>query len=66
MRNRTGLEKITNSGTFDAFPMFSFDGKKIALSSNRRADKKQSRETNVFIADWIENPGKVDNNFGSK
>lgn len=50
----SGLEKITNSGTFDAFPMFSYDGKKIAFSSNRRTDGTESRETNVFVADWVE------------
>lgn len=61
----TGLEKITNSETFDAFPMFSFDGKKIAFCSNRRADRKSSHDTNVFVADWVENPEDVDSNFRS-
>ncbi len=61
----TGLEKITNSEIFDAFPMFSFDGKKIAFCSNRQSDRKPSRDTNVFVADWIEKPEKVDLNFKS-
>jgi len=52
----TGLEQITDSGNFAAFPMFSFDGKKLAFSSNRRVDRAQSRDTNVFVADWIEKP----------
>jgi Tol biopolymer transport system component len=50
----TGLEQITHSGTFDAFPMFSFDGKKLVFASNRRVDRQPSRETNVFVADWVE------------
>lgn len=59
----TGLTQITNSGTFDAFPMFSFDGKKIAFASNRRADRKPTHDTNIFVADWIENPTEADINF---
>lgn len=60
----TGLKKITHSNTFDAFPMFSFDGKKIAFSSNRNVARTPSRETNVFVADWIEEPEEVDVKFG--
>jgi Tol biopolymer transport system component len=59
----TGLQQITNSNTFDAFPMFSHDGKKIAFASNRRTDEADSRETNVFVADWIEKPTAADMNF---
>lgn len=59
----TGLEQITNSGNFSAFPMFSYDGKKIAFSSNRRFDRVQSHDTNVFVADWVENPTIQDKNF---
>ncbi len=61
----TGLEQITHSGTFDAFPMFSFDGKKLAFASNRRVDRAPSRDTNIFVADWVETPEEVDVNFGS-
>ncbi|PKL83354.1 MAG: hypothetical protein CVV24_05390 [Ignavibacteriae bacterium HGW-Ignavibacteriae-3] len=61
----TGLEKITNSETFDAFPMFSFDGKRIVFCSNRQSDRKPTRDTNVFIADWIDKPEKVDLDFKS-
>ncbi|GIV61394.1 MAG: hypothetical protein KatS3mg044_0260 [Rhodothermaceae bacterium] len=59
----TGLEQITHSGTFDAFPMFSFDGKKLVFASNRNADRSPSRDTNIFVADWIENPEPVDLQF---
>ncbi|KAA3657396.1 MAG: hypothetical protein DWQ10_13435 [Calditrichaeota bacterium] len=61
----TGLKQITHSGTFDSFPMFSFDGKKLVFCSNRTADRKPTRDTNVFVADWIENPEEDDLNFKS-
>jgi len=48
----TGLERITFNPTFDGFPMFSPDGKKLVFASNRN-DKVQG-DTNVFIADWVE------------
>jgi len=54
----TGLKQITNSGIFDAFPMFSYDGKKLVFCSNRNAERKPTRDTNVFIADWIDEPEK--------
>jgi len=46
------LERITNSPGFDGFPIFSPDGKKLVFASNRNA--KAERETNIFIADWVE------------
>jgi len=48
----TGLEQVTFDTMFDAFPMFSFDGKYLAFSSNR--NNGGTRETNMFIAEWVE------------
>ncbi len=48
----TGLEQITNESVFNAFPMFSPDGKKLIFSSNR--NNHGTRDTNLFIADWID------------
>jgi TolB protein len=48
----TGLERITYAPDFDAFPMFSSDGKKLVWASNRNGTAPH--ETNIFIADWIE------------
>jgi TolB protein len=57
------LAQVTHSGAFDAFPMFSFDGTRLAFASNRRVDRAASRETNVFVADWVETPLAVDSTF---
>jgi len=46
------LEKISRDKGFDAFPMFSFDGKKIIFASNR--NNGGTRDTNLFVADWVE------------
>jgi TolB protein len=48
----TGKEQITYDGVFDAFPMFSPDGKKLIFSSNRI--NGGTKATNLFIADWID------------
>ena len=48
----TGLEQITYDGIFDAFPMFSNDGNKLIFSSNR--NNGGTRNTNLFIADWVD------------
>jgi Tol biopolymer transport system component len=48
----TGLSQISHSNTFDAFPMFSPDGKKLIFCSNR--NNGGTRDTNIFIADWVE------------
>ena len=45
------LHKVSRDKGFDAFPMFSPDGKKIIFSSNR--NNGGTRDTNVFIADWM-------------
>lgn len=50
----TGLEQVTFLPPFNAFPMFSPDGKRIVWASNRNA--KARGETNLFVADWVENP----------
>lgn len=46
------LEQITQNSMFNAFPMFSYDGKKIVFSSNR--NNHGTRDTNLFIADWVD------------
>jgi Tol biopolymer transport system component len=48
----TGLERLTTYPGFDAFPMFSSDGKRLVWASNRNG--RFEHETNVFIADWVE------------
>ena len=48
----TGKEQITFDGVFDAFPMFSNDGKRLIFSSNR--NNGGTRETNLFVAAVIE------------
>ncbi len=50
--NATNLQKISRDKGFDAFPMFSPDGKKIVFCSNR--NNGGTRDTNIFIADWKE------------
>ncbi|MFM7203143.1 MAG: hypothetical protein ACKO6N_20335 [Myxococcota bacterium] len=46
--------RITFNPSFDGFPMFSPDGKKLVFASNRGG--KERGETNVFIADWVQQP----------
>ncbi len=48
----SGLERITFSPGFDGFPIFSPDGKQLVWASNRNA--KAPRETNIFIAEWVD------------
>ena len=48
----SNIEKISRDKGFDAFPMFSPDGKKIVFCSNR--NNGGTHDTNIFIADWAE------------
>jgi TolB protein len=48
----SNLTKVSRDKGFDAFPMFSPDGKKIVFCSNR--NNGGTRDTNIFIADWVE------------
>jgi TolB protein len=48
----SGLEQITFDRQFDAFPMFSPDGSKLVVASNR--ENGRNRAANLFIADWVE------------
>lgn len=50
----TGLEQVSYGDTFDAFPVFSADGKYLVFSSNR--NNGGTRETNLFLAEWVDNP----------
>ena len=52
----SNLEQITFSPGFDGFPMFSPDGSMLAFASNRNQGKPG--ETNVFVADWVEDPAQ--------
>ena len=46
------VERITYNDTFDGFPMWTHDGKKLVFASNR--DNAKPHETNIFITDWVE------------
>lgn len=48
----TGLKQISHDKTFDAFPMFSPDGKKLVFASNRF--NGGGHDTNFFVVDWKE------------
>lgn len=48
----TNQERITYCDDFDGFPMFAPDGKKLVFCSNRNG--AALRQTNVFIADWVD------------
>ncbi len=46
----SNMEKISRDKGFDAFPMFSPNGKRLVFCSNR--NNGGTRDTNIFIADW--------------
>lgn len=48
----TGLERVTTHPEFDGFPMFTPDGTRLVFASNRF--NRQQGDTNVFVADWVE------------
>ena len=48
----TDLERVTFNDSFDSFPMFSPDGRYLVFASNRFGS--EAGETNVFIAEWVE------------
>ncbi len=50
----SGLEQITTHPDFDSFPMWSADGRKLLWVSNRNG--RDAAETNIFIADWVDEP----------
>jgi Tol biopolymer transport system component len=50
----TGAERVTWNDTFDGFPMFSPDGRRLVFCSNR--GNLRPGETNVFVADWVDRP----------
>jgi Tol biopolymer transport system component len=52
----SGLERVTSDPTFDGFPMFSPDGRTLVFASNRGA--RARGETNLFLADWVEEPAR--------
>ncbi|MGZ5191593.1 MAG: TolB family protein [Flavisolibacter sp.] len=50
--NGNDLKKVSRDKGFDAFPMFSPNGKKFLFCSNR--NNGGTRDTNVFVAEWEE------------
>ncbi len=48
-------ERITFAPGFDGFPQFSPDGRYLVWASNRA--NPEARETNIFIARWLDPPG---------
>ena len=46
----TNLTQLTSESVFNAFAMFSPNGKQIVWCSNR--NNGGTRDTNIFVADW--------------
>ena len=54
----SGLERVTMHHDFDGFPMWSpADPSTFVFASNRGGNVEG--ETNVYLADWVEEPGPV-------
>ena len=53
----TGLTKVTNNPSFDSFPMFSPNGRHIVFASNRFNPEDSPNDTNLFVAEWVEQDG---------
>ena len=47
----SNIVKVSRDKGFDAFPMFSKDGKKFVFCSNR--NNGGTHDTNIFVADWV-------------
>lgn len=47
----TGLERITDGGGFNGFPVFTHDGKQLIFCSSRNA--AHPGDVNIFVADWV-------------
>jgi len=52
----SNLTRITTTGSFNSFPMFSFNGKYLAWASNR--DAKNYQDMDIYTAYW-DGPGRV-------
>ncbi len=50
----TGQVRVTYNPSFDSFPMFSPDGKYLVWASNRFNPEDRPRDTNIFLAEWVE------------
>jgi len=46
------VERITHSPVFEAFPVFSPDGRYLVFGSNRAG--KKPGDTNLFLAEWVD------------
>lgn len=45
--------QVTTKGSFNSFPMLSFDGRKIAWCSNRDAAPGDYSTIDIYVADWV-------------